>query len=174
MDVEKVLCKKDNGAKEKAGLKAGILSAILNLILSAAKITCGLLFGAVSVLADGLNNLSDLGSNVVTIVGFKLAAKPADKEHPYGHARIEYIAALAVAFLILLVAVELLGESVRKIIDGDKSDFSALSVAVLAVGICVKAFMGFYNRKIGKKFDSEALKATPQIAYPIALRRLPY
>ena len=72
MDVEKVLCKKDNGAKEKAGLKAGILSAVLNLILSAAKITCGLLFGAVSVLADGLNNLSDLGSNVVTVVGFKL------------------------------------------------------------------------------------------------------
>lgn len=160
MDGQNILRKKDNGAKEKAGLKAGVISAAINLLLSASKIVCGLIFGAVSVLADGLNNLSDLGSNVVTIVGFKVAAKPADKEHPYGHARIEYIAALIAAFLIMLVAVELLSESVQKIIDGSKSEFSVLSVIVLSVSIAAKAFMGLYNRKLGKKYNSESLKAT--------------
>ncbi|MCH5164492.1 MAG: cation transporter [Clostridiales bacterium] len=154
------LVKRDNFNRQRATLKATVLSMLLNVLLAAGKIICGALFGAISVLADGFNNLSDCGSNIITVTGVKLSAKPADKEHPYGHARGEYIAAMAVAFIILLLAVELFSQSLDKIISGTGAEFSILAIVVLSVGIAVKLFMFFYNRHLGKKYSSEILLAT--------------
>ena len=154
------LIKRDNAGRKKAVLKASIMSMVLNVLLAAGKILCGVLFGAISVLADGFNNLSDCGSNIITVTGATLSSKPADKEHPFGHARGEYIAAMAVAFIILLLAVELLFESIEKIIGGMGTEFSIIAVVVLAVGIAVKLFMFIYNRYLGKKHSSEILIAT--------------
>lgn len=160
MRYDNPLIKRDNTKRQKVTLKATILSMILNVLLALSKIVCGFAFGAIAVLADGFNNLSDCGSNFITVTGVTLSAKPADKEHPYGHARGEYIAAMAVAFIILLLAVELLSESINKIIKGMGAEFSILSIIVLAVGIAVKLSMFFFNRHLGKKYSSEILLAT--------------
>lgn len=132
-----------------------------NILLSAVKITVGLLSGSLSITADGFNNLSDLGSSLITLVGFKLAGKPADRDHPFGHGRMEYISAFAVAFSILLVGFELLKNSVSAIINGTAAPtFTNTAMAVLAVSIAVKFWMFAFNRKIGKIIDSSALTAT--------------
>ena len=158
--MDNPLVKRDNSNRQRVTLKATVLAMLLNVFLAAGKIICGVIFGAISVLADGFNNLSDCGSNIITVTGVKLSAKPADKEHPYGHARGEYIAAMAVAFIILLLAVELFSQSLDKIISGTGAEFSVLALVVLSVGITVKLFMFFYNRHLGKKYSSEILLAT--------------
>ena len=132
-----------------------------NILLSVVKITVGLLSGSLSITADGFNNLSDLGSSLITLLGFKLAGKPADRDHPFGHGRMEYISAFAVAFSILLVGFELLKNSVSAIINGTAAPtFTNTAMAVLAVSIAVKFWMFAFNRKIGKIIDSSALTAT--------------
>ena len=142
------------------GKFSGALGIALNTLLAAGKIAVGALFGMISVLADGMNNLTDCGSNVVSVIGFKMSGKPADKEHPFGHQRAESISALVIALIVLVVAVELAVQSVEKIISPTESEFSYWLVAVLAVSVAVKLFMFFLNRSLAKAVDSEALKAT--------------
>ena len=150
----------DPAVRENYGKMASIVCIVLNMVLSAGKITLGLLSGAISVTADGFNNLTDCGSNVVSLISFKVAGKPADKEHPFGHQRIEYISAMIVAFIVLMLAVELASESFNKIFNPEPSEMSYLMLGVLAFSVLVKVWMFFFNRKLGKTVDSEVLKAT--------------
>lgn len=134
---------------------------VANILLSLFKIVIGLISGILSLTADGFNNLADVGSSVVTLIGFKLANKPADRDHPFGHGRMEYISAFIVSFLILLVGVELLKNSVNALIDGaDSPVFSGTAIIVLVASILVKLWLFFFNRRIGKIVDSSALIAT--------------
>lgn len=142
------------------GTMVSIVGIVLNLLLSGAKIAVGALFASLSILADGVNNLSDAGSQLISLISFRIAAKPADREHPFGHARIEYVASMIVSFLILLVGVELLKESIRKIITPEPPEASWISVAVLGGAILVKLWLAHLNRKIGKKIDSSVMRAT--------------
>ncbi|MBQ7172766.1 MAG: cation transporter [Clostridia bacterium] len=142
------------------GTMVSVVGIVLNLLLSGAKIAVGALFASLSILADGVNNLSDAGSQLISLLSFRIAAKPADREHPFGHARIEYVASMIVSFLILLVGAELLKESIRKIITPEPPEASWISVAVLGGAILVKLWLAHLNRKIGKKIDSSVMRAT--------------
>lgn len=146
--------------RERLGKLASLIGIAVNILLALGKIIVGSLFGAVSLVADGTNNLSDSFSNIIAFISFKLSAKPADEEHPFGHERIEYILSMFVAFLILTVALDLVKESFAKIINPDKAAFSWLMVIVLAVSILGKLALFVLNRKIGKAIDSDILKAT--------------
>lgn len=154
------LIKHDNAKRTTVTLKATVLSMVLNILLATGKIVCGIVFGAISVTADGFNNLSDCGSNVITVIGIKASSKPADKKHPFGHARSEYIAAMAASFMILLLAFELFTQSIDNIISGKVSEFSIISFAILITGIVVKSGMFVLNLVVGKKYSSEVLLAT--------------
>ena len=135
------------------GTMVSVVGIILNLLLAAGKFTVGFLFGAISVQADAVNNLSDAGSQIISLVTFKLAAMPADRNHPFGHARIEYVASMIVSFLVLLVGWELLSGSVDKLLNPVATVFSWVSVAVLAVSVLVKLWLCIFNRKIAKTFE---------------------
>lgn len=152
--------KEEIDLRERTGKVASIVGIISNVFLAGAKIAVGLIFGFISVLADGLNNLSDSGSSIVSFVSFKLSSKPADKEHPYGHERIEYVSSMIVSFLILLIAFELFTESISKIISPTELEFSFVIIAVLAVSIAIKFAMFFYYRGVAKRINSDILKAT--------------
>ena len=147
-------------AREKCGKRAGLLGILLNILLAAAKIAFGAVSGAVSVLADGMNNLTDCGSNVVSVIGFKMSEKPADKEHPFGHRRAESVASLLIAVIILVVAAELIMQSAEKIFSPSETDISLLVLIILGVSVAVKLFMFLFNRSLGKAISSETLKAT--------------
>lgn len=152
---------KDNAVRGSYGTLGSIIGIICNLLLCIFKIAVGVFTGSISISADGLNNLSDMGSSVITMIGFKLAGKPADKDHPFGHGRMEYISAFIVAFFILLVGFELLKTSVTTLLGGEKFPvYSLTAIIVLAVSALIKLWLYFFNRKIGKKIDSEALIAT--------------
>ena len=142
------------------GNLACLVSVVCNLLLFAGKATVGTLFGSVSITADGLNNLSDASSNIVSLIGFKLGSRPADSEHPYGHARYEYLAGLAVSVMILVIGVELFKESFAKILAPTPVSFGWLTVAVLVASILVKLWMSRLNRTIGQRIDSDTLLAT--------------
>ena len=146
--------------RESYGKRASIVGIFVNIILALSKIIVGAIFGVISILADGLNNLTDCGSSVISFVSFKLANKPADREHPFGHQRIEYVFSMAVSFLILMIAFELLKESIGKIITPSAINFSFLIVGVLVFSILAKFGLYFYNIKIAKKINSQILKAT--------------
>ena len=146
--------------REKYGVLAGAVGIVLNLLLSAGKLFAGLATGSISITADAFNNLSDAGSSVVTLVGFKLAGQKADDGHPFGHGRVEYLAGLLVSLMILLVGVELGKSSVEKILHPEAVTFSALSAAILVCAILVKLWMGQFNRRLGKKIGSAAMAAT--------------
>lgn len=150
----------DPRVREAYGILAGAVGIALNLVLSAAKFMIGALTGSIAVQADAVNNLSDVGSSVVTLIGFKAAGKPADREHPYGHARIEYISALIIAFLILVVGFELGKESLEKIINPTPVYFDMMSIAVLGVSILVKLWMSLFTSQVGKRIASSAIRAT--------------
>jgi len=132
----------------------------LNLLLFAGKLLAGMITASIAVTADAFNNLTDAASSVVTLVGFRLAGQEADEEHPFGHGRMEYLAGLVVAMLILLVGVELAQSSVKKIIHPEPVDFSALSAGILAVSVAVKLGMFWFNRGLSKTIRSAALAAT--------------
>ena len=146
--------------REKYGVLAGAVGIVLNLLLSAGKLFAGLATGSISITADAFNNLSDAGSSVVTLAGFKLAGQKADDGHPFGHGRAEYLAGLLVSLMILLVGVELGKSSVEKILHPEAVTFSALSAAILVCAILVKLWMGQFNRRLGKKIGSAAMAAT--------------
>ena len=150
----------DRAVRTAYGNLACIISVVCNLLLAGGKTAVGLLTGSVAITADGMNNLSDASSNIVSLVGFKLGARPADSEHPYGHARYEYLAGLAVSVMILVIGVELLKESFAKVLHPTAVSFSWLMVAVLAASIAVKLWMSALNRKIGTAIESETLMAT--------------
>ncbi|MCM1533113.1 MAG: cation diffusion facilitator family transporter [Corallococcus sp.] len=151
--------------RDRVGKLSSVTCITLNLLLAVSKIVAGILFGLVSVFADGINNLGDCGSNAVMLVGIKVASSPADKEHPYGHRRAEYVAGTAVACAIIFVALELFVESVKKIIDVffgnyDAPSLNAATVIILAVSMAVKLGMFFFNRKLAKRYDYDLLKAS--------------
>ena len=150
----------DRAVRTAYGNLACIVSVVCNLLLAGGKIAVGALTGSVAITADGMNNLSDASSNIVSLVGFRLGARPADSEHPYGHARYEYLAGLAVSVMILVIGVELLKESFAKVLHPTAVSFSWLMVAVLAVSILVKLWMSALNRRIGHTINSETLLAT--------------
>ena len=135
------------------------LHGVCNLLLFALKLLAGTISGSVSITADAVNNLSDASGSIVTLVGFKLASRPADDEHPYGHARMEYLSGLAVAVLILVIGVELVKSSVGKILHPEAVEFSALIVVILVCSILVKLWMAVFNRKLGRRIGSAALTA---------------
>lgn len=150
----------DAKVREAYGVLSGSVGILCNLVLFVFKLFAGVLTGAVSIMADAFNNLSDAGSSVVTLIGFKMAGKPADTEHPFGHGRIEYLSGLFVAVAILFMGYELLKSSIDKILHPEALEFKAISVIILAVSILVKFWMAHFNFKLGKKISSEAMKAT--------------
>ncbi|MBE5775311.1 MAG: cation transporter [Clostridiales bacterium] len=139
---------------------SGVTGILMNILLFAGKFLAGTLTGSVAITADSVNNLSDAGSSVISIISFKLAEKPADAEHPFGHARIEYVASLAVAFLIMFLGVELVRDSFDKILHPELAAFNWLAAGVLAASILVKLWLFLFNRKLGKAIDSVVLQAT--------------
>ncbi len=157
---------KDTYVRGAYGTLGSVVGIICNLILCILKITVGLISGSISIAADGLNNLSDIGSSVVTMIGFKMAGKPADNDHPFGHGRIEYMSAFIVAILILLVGFELFKSSFVALTNESASpNYSAISIIILVVSVLIKLWMFLFNRKLGKKIDSEALLATAQDSF---------
>lgn len=145
--------------REAYGTLGSITGIIVNLILAITKYIAGLLSGSISVTADAINNLSDAGSSIISLVGVKLSAKPADKGHPYGHGRVEYISALAVAFLVLLMGIELFKSSVDKIVNPVPVKFNWISLIILFVSILMKLWLGLFNKQLGTKINSAPMIA---------------
>ena len=152
----------DKNTRGKCGTLAGIVGVLCNLLLFGIKFLAGTLSGSVSMIADAFNNLSDMGSSVVTMLGFKLASKPADPEHPFGHGRMEYMSAALVSVLIMLVGFELLTESAVKLSDPTVPEAGLLPIVILSASILIKLWMSLFNRTLGKKINSGALTATAQ------------
>ena len=146
--------------RARIGKLSGAVGIICNCLLAAGKLIVGHMTSSMSITADGLNNLSDGASSIVTLLGFKFAEKPADRKHPYGHARIEYIAGLTVAVMILFIGLELGKSSVQKFINPEPIEFSFTAVWVLCASILVKLFMMLFNLKMGRRINSNALLAT--------------
>lgn len=146
--------------REYYGRVAGIVGIVCNLILSILKFIVGYLSNSVSITADATNNISDAGSSIVTLVGFRLSEKPADEDHPYGHARIEYITGLIISFLILLVGFETLKTSFNKILHPEESIFSWVTVGVLVASIAMKLWLSSFNTNLAKAIKSKTLEAT--------------
>ena len=144
------------------GKRAGLVGLLCNFLLAGGKLAVGTLAASMAIFADGLNNLSDGASSLVTLLGFKLGERPADPEHPYGHARYEYLAALTVAVMILVIGVELAKSSLHKILNPAPIAFSWLMLAVLVGSILVKAWMMFFYKKQGKKINSTTLLAAAE------------
>lgn len=150
----------DPRVRSSYGTLVSITGMILNLLLFIGKFSVGFLFGSVSITADAVNNLSDAGSQLISLISFRIALKPADRKHPFGHARIEYVASMIVSFIVLLIGAELLGESVNKIFSPEIPEHSWVSIAVLIGSIAVKLWLGLFNRKIGKRIQSPVMRAT--------------
>ena len=142
------------------GLLAGVVGICCNLLLFAVKIAVGILTGSISVMADAFNNLSDAASSIVGFVGVKMAQKPADEHHPFGHGRIEYIAAFIVAFIVIEVGFSLLKTSVGKLLHPEELTFGLFSLVILVLSVAVKLWMALFNRKLGQRIHSKVLTAT--------------
>ena len=141
------------------GTVSGITGLVCNALLFAVKLFIGVISGSISITADALNNLSDAGSSVISLIGFKLAGKPADKEHPFGHGRMEYIAGLIISFFMLIVGFELGRSSIEKIISPTEVSYNALTIIILIISMLIKLWMSFFYRGAGKKINSETLIA---------------
>lgn len=153
----------DKTVRERYGTLGSLVGIFCNILLCLIKITAGLIAKSMSIIADGLNNLSDTGSSVITMIGFRLSGKPADKDHPYGHGRMEYMSAFIVSVLIIIVGFELALSSVKSLVFGDKAPrYTVLSIIILAVSVFVKLWMYLFNRKLSKLINSDALSATAQ------------
>ena len=150
----------DPAVRERYGVLSGVVGILLNLLLSAGKLCAGVLSASISITADAFNNLSDAGSSVVTLVGFKLAGQKADDGHPFGHGRLEYLTGLLVSLVILLVGLELGKSSIEKILHPEPVSFSVVSVIILAISILVKLGMCLFNRRLGRRIGSAAMAAT--------------
>ena len=145
----------------RVGRFAGIVGIILNVLLFAVKLVIGLLFGSTSIVADSLNNFSDAGSSGITVAGYSVTGKPADKDHPYGHARMEYLASLFVSIIVMLLGIEMLKTSIEKLVSPTGAErYSTISIVIISSTILVKLFMSLLFRKLGKHIDSATLKAS--------------
>lgn len=142
------------------GVLSSIVGIFCNVLLFAAKFLIGALMHSISVMADGFNNLSDAASSIISFVGVKMAEKPADEEHPFGHGRIEYIAALVVAFLVIEVGLSFLKSSIGKLKNPEEITFELVPFLILVLSIGVKLWLAYFNRKLGKKIDSKVMLAT--------------
>lgn len=145
--------------REAYGMLCGIVGVCFNILLFVGKFLAGTFSNSIAITADAFNNLSDAGSSVVTLLGFKLAGAKPDTEHPFGHGRIEYISGLVVAAAILLMGYELIRDSIGKILHPEETEFTVLVAVILIASILVKLYMAYYNRSVGKKLDSTAMKA---------------
>lgn len=153
----------DKKVRENYGTLASFMGIVWNVVLSAIKILAGALSGSISIIADGINNLTDMGSSVITMIGFKVSSKPADKDHPYGHGRMEYMSAFIISALILLVGFELFKESAAALLSGDKQPtYSALAIVILAASVLIKFWLFLFNKNIAKKINAASLFATAQ------------
>ncbi len=150
----------DAAVRRAYGQLCGFVGIALNVLLFAGKFFAGTLSGSIAITADAFNNLSDAGSSVVTLLGFRLAGRKPDPEHPFGHGRMEYLSGLVVSALILLMGVELAKSSFQKIIHPEEVEFSVVAVVILLCSIAVKFYMSVYNKRIGKKINSAAMVAT--------------
>lgn len=150
----------DKRVRSSYGILASIVGVICNVILFALKLGIGLIINSISVMADGFNNLSDAASSIISFIGVKLASRPADKEHPFGHGRFEYIAALAVSFLIIQVGLTLFKNSFNKVLNPETVEFNPILIGILALSVLVKLWLMFFNRKLGNRINSTVMKAT--------------
>ncbi len=148
------------GVRQSYGMLCGAVGIGLNLLLFAGKFFAGMFSGSIAITADAFNNLSDAGSSIITLIGFKMAGHKPDPGHPFGHGRIEYISGFLVSLLILLMALELIKGSVSKILHPEELIFSPIIVVILVLSILVKCYMALYNARIGRQIDSAAMKAT--------------
>ena len=151
---------KDKNVRKSYGNLGGLVGIACNLILFTIKLIAGILSGSIAITADAFNNLSDMGSSVVTLLGFKLASKSPDKDHPFGHGRMEYMSAFIVSVVIIVVGFELLTSSVEKIFNPEDIHVNAVTLVVLVLSIIVKFWLGIFNNKLGDIINSTALKAT--------------
>ncbi len=163
---------KDAKVRNSYGIFAGIFGIITNIIISSMKIIIGVISSSLAIISDGIDNLSDACSSVITIIGFKLSSKPADEEHPYGHERLEYVTGLIVSFVILMVGLSLFKMSIEKIIKPTEVKFSYITIIILLVSIGVKIWQGSTYLKLSKKIDSLALKATSKDSFNDVLSTL--
>ncbi|MCB6993019.1 cation diffusion facilitator family transporter [bacterium 210820-DFI.6.37] len=150
----------DPQVRKRYGKFAGIVGIISNSILCAMKILIGLISGSIAIVADGINNLADASSSIITLIGFRLAAAPEDKNHPYGHARIEYLTGLFISMLIIVLGFQLFRSSFTKVLHPDPLSFSYTTILVLLIAIAIKIWQALFNISIGKKINSVALMAT--------------
>lgn len=152
--------KKDKDVREQYGILCGIVGILLNIILFIFKFIAGTISGSIAITADAFNNLSDAGSSLITLIGFKLGNQKPDPEHPFGHGRMEYISGLVVSFLILLMAYELFKSSIDKILHPAIPEYSVIILVILIASIITKMYMAYYNYRIGKEIGSAAMSAT--------------
>ena len=150
----------DSKVRVAYGYLCGAVGIALNILLFAGKIIAGTISGSVAVTADAFNNLSDAGSSIISLIGFRLASQKPDPHHPFGHGRFEYIASLIISIIIVLMGFELGKSSFEKIVAPQAVEYSALTFAVLGVSVLVKLYMFFYNNSVGKKIDSATMRAT--------------
>lgn len=150
----------DPQVRERYGKFAGVVGIVSNTLLCVMKILMGLISGSIAIVADGINNLADASSSIITLVGFRLAAAPEDEDHPYGHARIEYLTGLFISMLIIILGVQLFRSSFSKILHPDPLAFSYTTVIILVIAIAIKIWQAVFNISIGKKIRSVTLTAT--------------
>ena len=150
----------DSDVRRAYGMLCSIVGIALNVFLFAGKYLAGVISGSIAITADAFNNLSDAGSSFISLVGFKFSGMKADADHPFGHGRIEYVSGFGVSMVIILMGIELFKTSIEKIFHPEPVETGALAVGILVVSICVKGYMCFYNRAVGKKIQSETMKAT--------------
>ena len=141
------------------GMLSSVVGIFCNVLLFVVKFLIGMFMRSISVMADGFNNLSDAGASIISFVGVKMANKPADEEHPFGHGRMEYIAALIVSFLVIEVGFSFLKDAIGKISEPQEIQFHMVSIVILALSIGVKFWLGIFNRKLGRRIDSKVMLA---------------
>ncbi len=146
--------------RQAYGILSGAVGIFLNILLFAGKFAAGMLSGSIAITADAFNNLSDAGSSVITLIGFKMSGQKPDPEHPFGHGRIEYISGLFVSVAVLIMAFELVKSSIEKLRSPAPVDSSPLILVILCVSILVKMYMAYYNKALSRKLDSAAMSAT--------------
>jgi len=151
---------KDNAVRNSYGILGGIIGIIINVILFIIKLSVGLLVSSIAIMADAFNNLSDAASSLITILGFKLSNKPADREHPFGHGRIEYLSALIVAFMVMLVGLQFIKSSFERIVNPSPVTFELVPFILLFISIFLKIWLSRFNKFVGEIINSTALKAS--------------
>ena len=145
------------GSREKTIIRTSVIGIIANVLLAAFKAAIGLLTNSIAITLDAVNNISDAGSSLITIVGTKLAARPADKKHPFGYGRIEYLSAMIISILVLYAGLTSLKESIAKIIHPETPSYTAVALVIIAVGVVVKIILGIYVKKAGERLNSSSL-----------------